>query len=123
MNKRDRKKFEKMLVELRERKLAYIQMLRELSISKPQREDSGDISAFTDHPADISAESDEREKMATLLSRETELLKELDTALERVRAGAYGKCEGCGADISPARLQALPFATCCVKCQTETEKG
>jgi len=123
MNKRDRKKFEKMLVELRERKLAYIQMLRELSISKPQRDDSGDISAFTDHPADISAESDEREKMATLLSRETELLKELDTALERVRSGVYGKCEGCGADISPARLQALPFATFCVKCQTETEKG
>ncbi len=123
MNKRDRKRFEKMLLALRERKLAYIQELRELSLSKTQREDSGDISAFTDHPADISAESDEREKMATLISRETDLLKELDAALERVRTGAYGKCEVCGADISPARLEALPFATLCVKCQAASEKG
>lgn len=122
MNKNERKKFEKRLLELREKKLAYITMLRELSISKTQREDSGDISAFTSHPADISTESDEREKMATLLSRETQLLKELDTALERVRSGSYGKCELCGEDISPARLEALPFATLCVKCQSESEK-
>jgi len=123
MNKTERKKFEKKLVELRDKKLAYIAMLRELSISKTQREDSGDISAFTSHPADISTESDEREKMATLLSRETQLLKELDSALERVRLGAYGKCDQCGADISPARLEALPFATLCVKCQSESEKA
>ncbi len=123
MNKRERKKFEKILLDLREKKLAYIQMLRELSISKPQREDSGDVSAFTDHPADISAESDEREKMATLLSHETELLKELDAALERVRAGDYGKCDTCGEVIAEARLKVLPFATLCVKCQTASEKG
>lgn len=123
MNKRDRQRFEKMLLALRERKLAYIQELREASLSKTQREDSGDISAFTDHPADISAESDEREKVATLISRETEILKALDEALERVRTGAYGKCEMCGADISLARLEALPFATLCVKCQAAAEKG
>jgi DnaK suppressor protein len=123
MNKTERKKFEKKLLELREAKLAYIAMLRELSISKTQREDSGDISAFTSHPADISTESDEREKMATLLSRETQLLKELDSAVERVRSGAYGKCDQCGEDISPARLEALPFATLCVKCQSESEKA
>ena len=123
MNKRERKKFEQKLVALRERKAAYIAMLRELSISKPQREDSGDISAFTSHPADISTESDEREKMATLLSRETALLKELDAAIERVRSGAFGKCEGCGRDIPPARLEALPSATLCLKCANESERS
>lgn len=123
MNKRERKKFEQKLLELRERKAAYIAMLRELSISKPQREDSGDISAFTSHPADISTESDEREKMASLLSRETALLKELDVAIERVRSGSYGKCESCGCDIPAARLEALPFATQCVKCATESERA
>ncbi len=123
MNKRERKKFEKVLLEIREKKLEYIAMLRELAISRTQRDASGDISAFTSHPADISTESDEREKVASLITRETEMLKELDAALERVRDATYGKCDTCGGDIPPARLQALPFATLCVKCQTEAEKG
>jgi DnaK suppressor protein len=123
MNKRERKKFEKLLVEMREKKLAYITMLRELAISRTQRDASGDISAFTSHPADISTESDEREKVASLITRETQNLKELDAALERIRDASYGKCDTCGGDIPPARLQALPFATLCVKCQAEAEKG
>lgn len=123
MNKRERKKFEKRLVEMREKKLEYITMLRELAISRTQRDASGDISAFTSHPADISTESDEREKVASLITRETLSLKELDAALERIRDASYGKCDTCGGDIPPARLQALPFATLCVKCQAEAEKG
>lgn len=123
MNKRERKKFEKLLVEMREKKLEYITTLRELAISRTQRDASGDISAFTSHPADISTESDEREKVASLITRETLSLKELDAALERIRDASYGKCDTCGGDIPPARLQALPFATLCVKCQAEAEKG
>ena len=123
MNKRERKKFEKLLVEMREKKLEYITMLRELAISRTQRDASGDISAFTSHPADISTESDEREKVASLITRETLSLKELDAALERIRDASYGKCDTCDGDIPPARLQALPFATLCVKCQAEAEKG
>jgi DnaK suppressor protein len=122
MNKRERKKFEKLLLELREQKAAYIAMLRELAISRTQRDASGDISAFTSHPADISNESDEREKVASLITRESEILQELDAALERVEDATYGECEACGDDIPPARLRALPFATLCVKCQAQAEK-
>ena len=123
MNKRERKKFEKLLLGLREKKLEYIGMLRELAISRTQRDASGDISAFTSHPADISTESDEREKVASLITRETQILKELEAALERIADASYGKCDVCGGDIPPPRLQALPFATLCVKCQAEAEKG
>ncbi len=123
MNKRERKKFEKLLLEMREKKLEYINVLRELAISRTQREASGDISAFTSHPADISTESNEREKVASLITRETQILKELDAALERIRDATYGECDTCGGDIPPARLQARPFATLCVKCQTEAEEG
>jgi RNA polymerase-binding protein DksA len=123
MNKRARKKFEKLLLEMQEKKLEYIATLRELAISRTQREASGDISAFTSHPADISTESNEREKVASLITRETQILKELEAALERIRDATYGECYTCGGDIPPARLQALPFATLCVKCQTEAEKG
>jgi len=123
MNKRERKKFEKILLQMRDKKLEYIAMLRELAISRTQREASGDISAFTSHPADISTESDEREKVASLITRETQVLQELEAALERVGDATYGKCDVCGGDIPPARLEALPFATLCIKCQTEAERG
>jgi RNA polymerase-binding protein DksA len=123
MNKRERKKFEKALREMREKKSNYIDMLRQLAISRTQRDASGDISAFTSHPADISTESDEREKVASLITRETEILKEIDAALERIDDGSYGKCESCGCDITAPRLQALPFATLCIECQAEAEKG
>ena len=31
--------------------------------------------------------------------------------------GTYGECEGCGEEISAARLKALPWARYCVTCQ------
>ena len=123
MNKRERTKFEKILREMREKKSTYIDMLRQLAISRTQRDASGDISAFTSHPADISTESDEREKVASLITRETEILKEIDAALERIEDASYGKCETCGCDITAPRLQALPFATLCIECQAEAEKS
>ncbi|NIV31407.1 MAG: TraR/DksA family transcriptional regulator, partial [Anaerolineae bacterium] len=29
----------------------------------------------------------------------------------------YGICEQCDAEIDPARLKALPYATLCLRCQ------
>lgn len=56
---------------------------------------------------------------ATVLSlardAEAELL-ELDAAAQRVRAGSYGRCERCGAEIADARLEALPAARACIAC-------
>lgn len=61
-----------------------------------------------------AAEQDLSARTADLRSR---VLKEIDRALERVARGSYGVCEGCGEDISQARLKALPWARYCVRCQ------
>lgn len=37
-------------------------------------------------------------------------------ALAAIRAGTYGTCKDCGAQITAARLEALPEATLCVSC-------
>jgi RNA polymerase-binding transcription factor DksA len=37
----------------------------------------------------------------------------IDAALRRLAAGAYGRCEVCGAAIAPDRLAALPHTTRC----------
>lgn len=53
---------------------------------------------------------------------ESHELAAIDDALARMREGQYGECEGCGEDISLARLQALPDATYCIRCQRDTER-
>ena len=35
--------------------------------------------------------------------------------------GEYGECVRCGEDINEKRLEAVPWATMCIRCQEETE--
>lgn len=37
-------------------------------------------------------------------------------ALARMKAGEYGICQICGAEISQARLEAVPDAALCINC-------
>lgn len=48
-------------------------------------------------------------------------LREIDAALTRLADGTYGLCADCSQPIPPRRLQALPFATLCVPCQSLAE--
>jgi len=59
---------------------------------------------------------------AQLAQVESRELKRIDYALERMRDGQYGKCEGCGNNIPLARLKCLPCATCCIQCQRRREQ-
>ena len=68
----------------------------------------------------LEAETDE---MFSRLSRcEDREAAAIQNALSRLRRGHYGVCELCGANISVARLRALPYATSCIKCQREMEQ-
>ena len=58
----------------------------------------------------------ERAQLAALLERARSQLDELDAALERVEHGTYGRCEGCGAAVPAARLEAQPATRRCVDC-------
>ena len=48
-------------------------------------------------------------------------LADVEDALDRLRAGTYGVCEGCGTDISYERLEVLPMSRYCVPCQHSRE--
>jgi DnaK suppressor protein len=58
-----------------------------------------------------------------LAETESRELAAIENALNRMRFGAYGMCESCGEKIPVARLQALPYAATCVKCQRQAEGG
>lgn len=49
-------------------------------------------------------------------------LEQIEDALNRIEAGEYGRCKDCGNWIRPARLQIVPNATRCIKCQEQMER-
>jgi DnaK suppressor protein len=60
--------------------------------------------------------------MLRLREREQRLLKKIDEAIDRIRAGAFGVCEECGGDIGYKRLKARPVTTLCINCKTKQEE-
>ena len=43
-------------------------------------------------------------------------IRQIQNALQRIAEGEYGNCKSCGCKIPSARLEALPYATRCVRC-------
>lgn len=64
----------------------------------------------------------EREIAMALTDHEQRELDAVSAALARLERGAYGRCGDCEADIPYARLQAEPWASRCVACETTREK-
>jgi len=65
----------------------------------------------------------EFEKRLALEQQLTESLEKVKEALERIKAGTYGICAGCGKKINPERLEALPYARLCLECKAKEKKG
>lgn len=80
-----------------------------------------DAIRFGNHLADDGTETFEDEKAIALESHQRGLLAEIDDAIARLDDGTYGKCTECGADIAPARLEALPWAATCIDCKAAAE--
>ena len=50
------------------------------------------------------------------LDEATKILGTIESALQRLDLGTYGVCEVCGKPIPDARLEAMPYASTCVRC-------
>ncbi|MEX0793882.1 MAG: TraR/DksA family transcriptional regulator [Pirellulaceae bacterium] len=87
----------------------------DLSMLKELEQTSGDV-------VDFALDSVQDELSSQLAEVESRELASIDKALERIRENSFGECEGCSASIPVARLQALPYATLCIKCQRELEE-
>ncbi len=71
---------------------------------------------------DIALDSVQDEISSQLAEVESRELARIENALQRMREGNYGVCEECSCNIPMARLNALPYATMCIKCQREAER-
>jgi DnaK suppressor protein len=66
----------------------------------------------------------QQQQMAIANQQQTsDMLKGIELALGRIDDDSYGDCLECGAAIVYARLQAQPFASLCIGCQSARETG
>src|SRR5215471_340392 len=75
-----------------------------------------------DVPSDEGDLSQQHHEEWIFLNRNTidmKLLREISDALHRIDTGTYGVCLECEEEISPKRLDAVPWARYCVTCQEE----
>jgi DnaK suppressor protein len=70
---------------------------------------------------DVALDAEHHEISSQLAQVESAELAQIDIALDRITTGDYGVCVDCGRSIPLARLQALPYATSCIKCQCGRE--
>ena len=77
----------------------------------------------TQDPADMAANAYTKELLMSMSTNDRQLLQSIDTALERIGNGDYGKCANCGQPIQEKRLEAVPWARLCIRCQDLIERG
>lgn len=77
---------------------------------------SRDTNADDEHDPEGTTIAFERSQIDTLVRQALRTLEETDAALARLDDGSYGRCEVCGRDIDPARLEVRPTARTCVSC-------
>jgi DnaK suppressor protein len=72
--------------------------------------------------ADQAAAEYERQTLAhkTDIARQT--IRRLTDALKRIPQGNFGECAQCGGEIEPKRLEAIPWARYCLRCQEAREQ-
>ena len=122
MKAKDIKVFKQILTESKKRLSQELDTREKNSLGKSMKDQSGEISAYKIHMADLASDNAEEDTSLDLLSSEERLLKQIQNALKRIENKTYGKCSKCGEDVSIKRLKAVPYAELCRNCQEKEER-
>jgi DnaK suppressor protein len=108
---KNQQRFQRRLLEMRGRLAGDINPLIETVLA--------DAKAVGEHDASVSETS---AKELALEHTEESIRQQVINALARIDAGTYGVCESCGGQVEPGRLEALPYAPYCIKCEKARER-
>jgi DnaK suppressor protein len=75
----------------------------------------------TEDECDLATISHERELLHNLNESDFARLRFIQEAMKAIDRGQYGECTRCGEDINEKRLDAVPWATMCIRCQEAAE--
>ncbi|MCA9101146.1 MAG: TraR/DksA family transcriptional regulator [Pirellulales bacterium] len=121
MKKAEMKVYKDRLVLLRSRLRGDVNHLADAALNKNGNHAAGDLSSMPIHMADIGSDNFEQEFTLSLMETEGDTLDAIEAALERIEDGTYGQCDECGVKIPKTRLNAIPYASYCVKCAEKLE--
>ena len=122
MKKADMKVYRDRLLTLRARMRGDVTAMAEIALRKSGAE-GAEHSTMPIHMAELGSDNYEQEFTLSLMESEGDTLGSIEDALERIEAGVYGTCTGCGGVIPKTRLNAIPFTPVCVKCAEKLEAG
>jgi RNA polymerase-binding transcription factor DksA len=123
VNKKSLEHFEKRLQEELSNLAKALGKLEKSALHRTQRESSGDLSAYSIHMPDLGTDAMERERDLLVASAEGRVVLQIQDALKKISDGTYGVCENCGKPISAQRLELIPYALHCARCQMKAERG
>ena len=115
MDKKKMKQYETQLNEQRNLLLGLVERTEDYG-----READDDVSQ---DPADKASNSYTKELLFSQSTNERNTLKLIEDALARLEEGSFGECQNCGNDIQAKRLDAIPWAAYCIRCQELQEQG
>jgi DnaK suppressor protein len=117
LTKADVARFKKRLEEMRE------QMTHLIRDTSEDVKSLDETKGYSQHQADEGTDDFNRTISLEVTSREFDILRQIEHALEKVDEGTYGICDVSGEEIPIARLEAIPYACMTVKAQEKLEKG
>ena len=78
---------------------------------------TSDMSKSHSRDSDEQAVERENDEVVENLENETMIeLKQVKNAIQRLNQGNYHECMKCGLEISPERLEAIPYTNLCISC-------
>jgi len=84
---------------------------------------SDETKGYSQHQADEGTDDFDRTISLELSNKESNILRQVERALEKIDEGTYGVCDISGDPIPIKRLEAIPYATMTVESQDKFEKG
>ena len=91
-------------------------------LHRPLNEIVGGVITGIPEEADLAQALSDRDTSDSLVHLLDENREQVEHALERMREGAYGICEGCARRIPVERLNYQTAATRCVECQSHWDR-
>jgi RNA polymerase-binding transcription factor DksA len=117
------RRYYRLLIDLRNHVTGQLDQHTEETLKRSAKDDAGDLSSYGQHMADAGTDTFDRDFALSLLSSEQEALSELEAAIQRIKIGTYGICEGTGKPIAKERLLAVPFTRFSAEAQKEIERN
>lgn len=119
MKKSDFKTYKERLLEIRSRLRGEITQMADAALNK----NGASAGNMPIHMADIGSDANEQEFTLSLMASEEDTLGAIERALEKIEDGAYSRCEQCDGGIPKSRLNAIPYASHCIKCANKLQEG